>query len=135
MTVEDYLRSLVPGYDFKSIVLQRAARSPVEVGLERLSLESDIDEDTTEDFAVRLDYASSTIYYSMLGVFSGGSKSEKRADTQISVSGYTVTQTDRERFKTLADNLRTKHGFDIESDGTEDSGMFDATGLYGRNTF
>jgi hypothetical protein len=130
MSVEEYLKSLVPGYEFKQAVLKRAARSPIEVGLSPLILSEDIDDNYTDEYQTRLDYASSTIYYSMLGVFSGGSKSEKRADTQISISGVTVTQTDRDRFKTLADNLRTKHGFDIETDGTDDNGMFDATALY-----
>lgn len=154
------------GLDIPKDVLERAARSPKEVGLEPLRLDMDIDtheipttdEDngteppteggsvpevpptdvtdeeeeappTEDDFDIRLDYAASTIYYSVLGVFSGGGYSEKVGDVQKSRSSYTITQADRDRFKMLADRLRKKHGFDIEEDGTEDSGMFDAAFL------
>lgn len=128
MTVEAYLRSLVIGLDINNDVLERAARSPKEVGLEALSLGADLDKSESEaDFQMRLDYAASTVYYSVLGVFAGGGYSEKVGDVSKSRSGYTITQADRDRFKMLADRLRKKHGFEIEED--DDGGMFDATPL------
>lgn len=126
MTVEAYLKSLVPGLDLPKEVYQRAARSPKEVGLDAVKLDDDIDAfDDVEDFQIRLDYAASTVYYAVLGVFAGGGFTEQYGDTQIRRGGYTITMADRERFKSLADALRRKHGFDTEDDTLETGGMFD----------
>ena len=117
MTVEEYLRSLVPGLDLQTSVLARAARSPIEVGLERLDLDEDEEDyDGDEDFQKRLDYASSTIYYSVLGVFAGGGHSEQVGDVRSSRGGYTITMADRARFKAMGDSLRQKWGWENEAD-------------------
>lgn len=129
MTVEEYLRSLVPGLDLQDNVVARAARSPIEVGLERLEIDDDIDDyDDDEEFQMRLDYASSTIYYSVLGVFAGGGYSEQVGDVRAARGGYTITMADRARFKSMGDALRAKWGFEIEDDESS-SEMFDATYL------
>ena len=149
MNVEEYLRSLVPGYDLQANVVARCARSPREVGLAPLPLDEDIDyeyvtvtdengeEITTqiiradEEYDMRLDYAASTIYYSMLGVFAGGGYSEQVGDVRASRGGYTITMADRKRFKDLADALRKKWDWDIVEDAADGSEMYDAT--YMRN--
>ena len=130
MTVEEYLRSLVPGLDVSDNVVERAALSPVEVELEALDIDDDVDEDTLadRDFRMRLDYASSTIYYSVLGVFAGGGYSEQVGDVRASRGGYTITMADRARFKSMGDELRTKWGFDVPEDESS-SEMYDATYL------
>ena len=129
MTVEEYLRSLVPGLDLQTNVIARAARSPIEVSLERLDLDDDIDDyDGDGDFQMRLDYASSTIYYSVLGVFAGGGYSEQVGDVRASRGGYTITMADRARFKGMGDDLRRKWGFDVPEDDSSGE-MFDATYL------
>lgn len=129
MIVEEYLRSLVPGLDLQDSVIARAARSPVEVELERLEIEDDIDDyDGDENFQMRLDYASSTIYYSVLGVFAGGGYSEQVGDVRASRGGYTITMADRARFKGMGDALRLKWGFEVEEDDSS-SEMFDASYL------
>ncbi len=129
MTVEEYLRSLVPGLDLQDSVLARAARSPIEVGLERISLDDDEEDyDGDEDFQKRLDYASSTIYYSVLGVFAGGGYSEQVGDVRASRGGYTITMADRARFKSMGDALRLKWGFEIEEEDSS-SELYDATYL------
>lgn len=133
MTVEEYLRSLVPGLDLQDTVIARAARSPIEVGLDRLDVAEDIDydydyggEDEDRDgFQKRLDYASSTIYYSVLGVFAGGGYSEQVGDVRASRGGYTITMADRARFKAMGDALRLKWGWDVEEDESS-SEMYDA---------
>lgn len=126
MTVEKYLRSLVFGLDLPIEILERASFSPMEVGLETIELDDDVqDLLQDEDFQKRLDYASSTVYYSVLGVFAGGGYSEQVGDVRVSRGGYTITMADRARFQTLADNLRLKHGFDVEG-ASEIGGMFDA---------
>ena len=132
MTVEKYLRSLVFGLDLPIEILERASFSPIEVGLESIELDDDVqDLLQDEDFQKRLDYASSTVYYSVLGVFAGGGYSEQVGDVRVSRGGYTITMADRARFQTLADNLRLKHGFDVEG-ASEIGGMFDARYLRGR---
>ena len=129
MTVEEYLRSLVPGLDLQDSVLARAARSPIEVELERLDLDDDEEDyDGDEDFQKRLDYASSTIYYSVLGVFAGGGYSEQVGDVRASRGGYTITMADRARFKSMGDSLRAKWGFEVEDDESS-SEMYDASNL------
>lgn len=129
MTVEEYLRSLVPGLDLQENVIARAARSPIEVNLERLDIDDDVDDyDDDEDFQMRLDYASSTIYYSVLGVFAGGGYSEQVGDVRASRGGYTITMADRARFKSMGDALRSKWGFDVEDDASS-SEIYDASHL------
>lgn len=132
MTVEKYLRSLVFGLDLPIEILERASFSPMEVGLESIELDDDVqDLLQDEDFQKRLDYASSTVYYSVLGVFAGGGYSEQVGEVRVSRGGYTITMADRARFQTLADNLRLKHGFEVEG-ASEIGGMFDARYLRGR---
>ena len=128
MTVEDYLRSLVPGLDLQDNVIERCALSPVEVELEALELDDDVDGDTLSDaeFRMRLDYASSTVYYSVLGVFAGGGYSEQVGDVRASRGGYTITMADRARFKAMGDELRRKWGFDVVEDDSS-SEMYDAS--------
>lgn len=143
MTVEDYLRSLVPGLDLQDNVVARAARSPKDVGLAPLPLNEDIDfyEDgeghllprTGDEYQKRLDYASSTVYYSVLGVFAGGGRSEQVGDVRAARGGYTITMADRARFKGMGDELRKKWGFEILEDDSS-AEMFDASSLnYGVN--
>ena len=130
MTVEEYLRSLVPGLDLQDNVIERCALSPIEVGLEPLDIDDDVDSDSLseEDFRMRLDYASSTVYYSVLGVFAGGGYSEQVGDVRASRGGYTITMADRARFKGMGDALRLKWGFEVEEDDSS-SEMYDATYL------
>lgn len=126
---------MVPGLDLPDTVVARAARSPIEVGLDRLDIAEDIDYDygdeEGDDFQKRLDYASSTIYYSVLGVFAGGGYSEQVGDVRASRGGYTITMADRARFKSMGDALRLKWGFDVEEDDSS-SEMYDASYLRSR---
>lgn len=130
MTVEEYLRSLVPGLDLQDAVVERCALSPVEVDLEPLDMDDDVDSDSLSetDFRQRLDYASSTVYYSVLGVFAGGGYSEQVGDVRASRGGYTITMADRARFKAMGDALRAKWGWEVVEDESS-SEMYDASYL------
>jgi hypothetical protein len=98
--------------------------------LAAINLDDSVEDIAKDDELVKsLKYAISTIYYTVSGVFSGGSKTEQRADIKISISGYTVTQADREYYRSLADDLRDEIGCEKETDPDGDSGMFDATNL------
>lgn len=131
MTVEAYLRARVPGYPFERTTLEDAALSPIlakpkafrAIGL------ADVIEDNADDeeFLVSLKYATSTLYYSVAGVFSGGSRSEQMGNIRTSLSGFIITQADREYYRNMADTLRDDLGSNIEKNVTEDSGAFDAT--------
>ena len=127
MTVGEYLSSLVFGLDLPDTVLERSAMSPLEVELDPLNL-NDVVELTNTEFRKRLDYAASTVYYSVLGVFAGGGYSEQVGDVRVSKGGYTITMADRERFQALEDNLRLKHGFATE-ESHNSGGMYDMSYL------
>lgn len=117
MTIGDYLKSLVFGLDLTDAVIDRAVHSPMEVNLAALSVADEAyPASPSADFQKRLDYASSTVYYAVLGVFSGGGYAEQVGDVRVSKNGLTVTTADRERFKMLADNLRKKWGFTVEDE-------------------
>jgi len=130
MNVEEYLRSLVPGLDLQKNVVERAALSPTEVDLEPVDLDTEVNKASLEDEAFRksLDYASSTIYYSVLGVFAGGGYSEQVGDVRASRGGFIITKDDRARYKTLGDELRRKWDFAVPADDTGNE-MFDASYL------
>lgn len=130
MTVEEYLRSLVPSLDIQDNVVERCALSPVEVELEALDMDDEVDADTLsdEEFRKRLDYASSTICYSVSGVIAGGGYTEQVGDVRRSRGGLNITDADRARFKAMGDSLRLKWGFDVADDDSA-SEMYDASYL------
>ena len=47
---------------------------------------------------------------------------------KVSNGGYTITESDRKRFLSLADSLRRKHGFETE-EAHDGGGMYDMTQL------
>lgn len=137
MTVEAYLRAKVPGYPFEMSVLENAAISPVFAkpqALKSLELSDEIESHIKygvmdEEFEKSLKYASSTLYYSVSGVFSGGSRSEQVGDVRASLSGFTITQADREYYRTLANRLRQELGMNVEEDISTKGCLFDASRL------
>ena len=133
MTVEQWLRGHFHGlgHQIETHVLEVAAISPIEARPTKLrvvSLEDTI-EDYIEDAEYRkgLNYALSTLYYSMSAAITGGTKSEKRGNRQISIGGYPLTTKDREAFRALGDKLRKELGVEPDEEVTDNGGMFDAT--------
>ena len=133
MTVEQWLRGHFHGLgsQIEFNVLEVAAISPIEARPTKLrvvSLEDTI-EDYIEDAEYRkgLNYALSTLYYSMSAAITGGTKSEKRGNRQISIGGYPLTTKDREAFRALGDKLRKELGVEPDEEVTDNGGMFDAT--------
>lgn len=132
MKVEAYLRAQIPGYPFDIAVLEKAVISPLFAKPERMqdiSLDDMVEDYANDDEWVKaLKYAISTLYYSVSGMFSGGSRSERVGDIQSSQSGFVITQSDRAYYRSMADRLRNEIG--AEPEPTEDDGgMFDATNL------
>ena len=133
MTVEEYLRGEIPGYPFEDYVLKKAAYSPKKatpVKLRALSLDDVIEEhEDDEEFDKSLIYATSTLYYSAAGAFSGGSRHEQVGDISASMSGFIITQRDRDYYRATGDKLRGLVGADIEETKADSGGMFDASSL------
>ena len=133
MTVEEYLNAEIPGYPFKHEVLEKAALSPIfakPVKMRAIAL-GDVIEDYAddEDFIRSLTYATSTLYYSAAGAFSGGSRSEQVGDVHASMSGFIITQADRAYYRSMGDKLRGDVGAEIEETEQDTGGMFDASSL------
>lgn len=134
MKVSEYFETAVPGYPVQSLgsVMKGAAFSPVlaSPALIPLNLDDDIS-DHLEDavWMKSLKYALSSLYYSMSGVFSGGSRSEQVGDVRASLSGFTITQSDREYYRSLADKIRGEIGYKTEEVSPDSGGMFDASPL------
>ena len=133
MTVEEYLRAEIPGYPFKEEVIARAAYSPRKakpIKLRALSLNDVVEDyDDDEEFDKSLTYALSTLYYSAAGAFSGGSRHEQVGDISASMSGFIITQKDRDYYRSMGDKLRGVVGADIEEMQSDSGGMFDASSL------
>lgn len=133
MTVEAYLRAEIPGYPFKEEVIARAAYSPRKakpIKLRALSLNDVVEDyDDDEEFDKSLTYALSTLYYSAAGAFSGGSRHEQVGDISASMSGFIITQKDRDYYRSMGDKLRGVVGAAIEEMQSDSGGMFDASSL------
>lgn len=132
MKVSEYFEAAIPGYPVRSLgsVMKSAAFSPVLAtpALTPLNLDDDIS-DHLEDavWMKSLKYAESSLYYSMSGVFSGGSRSEQVGDVRASLSGFTITQSDREYYHSKADKIRREIGYKVEEVSADSGGMFDAS--------
>lgn len=133
MTVENWLRGHFQGIgtQIESQVLEAAALSPIEAqptALRAVSLSDDV-EDYYDDeaFLKGLRYALSTLYYSMSSAITGGTRSEKRGNRQVSIGGFALTTSDREAFRAMGDKLRSALGAEVEEDVSESGRMFDAS--------
>ena len=133
MNVETYLRAQVPGYPLDIAVLEYAAMSPLMATprpVQPITLSDEIDANATdENFIESLKYATSTLFYAMSGVFSGGSQSESVGDVSASRSGFVVTQADRDYYRARANKIRMQLGSDLQDEPLDDCIMFDATVL------
>lgn len=135
MTVDQWLRGHFHGLgsQIEQAVLEVAALSPIEArpNAFRAVALSDTIEDYVGDaeYMNGLNYALSTLYYSMSAAITGGTKSEKRGNRQISIGGYPLTTKDREAFRALGDKLRKELGTEVDEEVADSGGMFDATYL------
>lgn len=138
MTVREHFEAAIPGYPVQSLgaTLANAAFSPalakpkLDPPLQAISLDDDISDHLDDEvWMASLNYALSTLYYSMSGVFSGGSRTEQDGDVRASLSGFIITKDDREYYRSMGDKLRKEAGYEPEEPVQETGGMFDATGL------
>ena len=136
MNVEMYLRAQVPGYPLDLAVLEYAVISPLmatPIPFQPITLNDEIDTNAAdENFIESLKYATSTLFYAMSGVFSGGSTSETVGDVSASRSGFIITKSDREYYRSRANKLRSELGTDLMDNPASESAMFDATYLRDR---
>lgn len=135
MTVEQWLRGHFHGLgnQIEKNVLEVSALSPIGAlpsSMPPVYLEDRVEDIYGNDDTIKsLKYALSTLYYSMSASITGGTKSEKRGNRQISIGGYPLTTKDREAFRALGDRLRDELGAEKDSDISDDGGMFDASHL------
>lgn len=135
MTVEQWLRGHFHGLgnQIELNVLEVAAISPIQakpVAFSPVSLADTVEDCIgNKDYMNGLNYALSTLYYSMSAAITGGTKSEKRGNRQISIGGYPLTTKDREAFRELGDKLRRELGSQVDEQVSESGGMIDATYL------
>ena len=135
MTVEKWLRGHFHGLgnQIEGNVLEVAAISPLEARpapFRVVALTDEVEDYISdEEYMKGLNYALSTLYYSMSAAITGGTKSEKRGNRQISIGGYPLTTKDREAFRALGDKLRRELGAEVDEEVTDSGGMFDATNL------
>lgn len=133
MTVENWLRGHFQDYGslIEKDVLGVAALSPISATptpFRILSLNDDVETLINDSEAMHsLNYALSTLYYSMSAATGGGSKSEKRGNRQISIGGKAIDVATREAWRKEGDRLRRLLGSDIDERATTDGGLFDAS--------
>ena len=142
MKVEQWLRGHFHGLgsQIELNVLEVAAISPMEAlpsPMNPVNLDDDIEERfSDEEFMKSLNYALSTLYYSMSTAITGGTKSERRGNRQVSVGGYPLTTKDRESFRKMGDRLRFALGCKVDNtSNTYQGGMFDASSLSAKPKF
>lgn len=132
-TVKEYLQGQFQNYRIDDAVFKAAAVSPLLAKPQRfMAIELDADfTDYCDDEVMMnsLQYALSSLCYSMSAAFSGGSRSEQVGDVHASETGRTITQQDREYYQSLGDKIRKDLGCEIEETVQEQGGMFDATSL------
>lgn len=135
MTVESWLRGHFHGLgnQIEKEVLEVAALSPIQArptAFRAVSLSDEVNNYLSDsEYVSGLFYALSTLYYSMSSAITGGTKSERRGNRQVSIGGYPLTTKDREAFRALGDKLRRQLGAEIDEEVTDKGGMFDATYL------
>lgn len=135
MTVESWLRGHFHGLgnQIEKEVLEVAALSPIQArptAFRAVSLSDEVNNYLSDsEYVNGLVYALSTLYYSMSSAITGGTKSERRGNRQVSIGGYPLTTKDREAFRALGDKLRRQLGAEIDEEVTDNGGMFDATYL------
>lgn len=138
MKVENWLRGRFQGIgsQIEHNVLESAALSPL-FAKPRAFREVTLDDNVRDyigdaDRMNGLQYALSTLYYSMSAAITGGTKSEKRGNRSVSIGGYPLTTADREAFRKEADRLRRELGCEPEENLTDTGGAFDASRLNAR---
>lgn len=133
MTVENWLRGQFHGLgnQIELNTLEVAALSPIQarpVAFRAVALNDEVEDYIREpEYMDGLRYALSTLYYAMSAAITGGTKSEKRGNRQISIGGYPLTTKDREAFRALGDKLRGQLGAELDEDVSDSGGMFDAS--------
>lgn len=139
MTVEKWLRGNLQGIgeEIELPVLEVAVDSTGDLEDKRfmaISLEDEKDDHKGDKvFQNSLWYALSTLLYAMSSATNTGQRREKRGNRDLSLGGRSYTTSDRERYRSWADEIRRKLGLEIGGSEAAGGGMFDASGLITKN--
>ncbi len=131
MTVEEYLRAPFNELFIHPNALKAAAVSPAKLksaSFRAVSLNEEYEDMFDDEVAMNsVEYALSTLYYTMSATITGGTKSEKRRNRQISIGGYALTTRDRDAFRDKANEIRRLLGLKEQEQTTDSGGMRDLT--------
>lgn len=139
MTVEQWLRGHFIGLGnlIEVDTLRVAAQSPSQAKptpLRGVDLMENLEDNFyDEEFEKGLDYALSTLYYLMARSALGGSKSERRGNRQVSISGFALTPQQCENYLKDSKDIREALGCEPEKVEIGSSKAFDAAYLTRRS--
>lgn len=139
MTVEQWLRGHFIGIGnlIEVDALRLAAQSPSQAKptpLREVDLAETLEDNLgSASFEKGLYYALSTLYYLVGTSAFGGSKSERRGNRQVSISGFALTTQQCERYLDKSADLREELACEPEKTETSVSKAFDAAYLTRRS--
>ena len=112
-TIEQFLQNRLIGFNVSSQMIEDAANSPVEQGLDALFL-SDNAYQSTDDFMRRRDYAEGTLYYMCIGVFSSTGEKKQIGNRSYTSASISISLSDKSTLLNKANGLRMKWGYKVE---------------------
>ena len=126
-TIEQFLQNRLIGFNVSSQMIEDAANSPVEQGLDALFL-SDNAYQSTDDFMRRRDYAEGTLYYMCIGVFSSTGEKKQIGNRSYTSASISISLSDKSTLLNKANELRMKWGYKVE--GTDNTGIYNYSELW-----
>ena len=115
LTIEEYLRNRIIGYELPLTVIKDVCLSPKEIGMTPLFLIDDAYPTPMDsDFVKRRDYAESTLYYMVTGMLSVTSYKKTIGNRSYSSAGVSINESEKNKYIKKADTLRQKWGLPKE---------------------
>lgn len=128
-TIEQFLQNRLIGFNVSSQMIEDAANSPVEQGLEALFLsDSAYPYPMTDDFMRRRDYAEGTLYYMCIGVFSSTGEKKQIGNRSYTSASISISLSDKSTLLNKANGLRQKWGYKVE--GMDNTGIYNYSELW-----
>lgn len=123
-TIEQFLQNRLIGFTVSSQVIEDAANSPAEQGLDALFLSDNAyPSPMTDDFMRRRDYAEGTLYYMSIGMFSSSGEKKQIGNRSYTSASISISLDDKSQLLNKANGLRTKWGYNVEE--TDNTGIMD----------
>lgn len=128
-TIEQFLQNRLIGFNVSSQMIEDAANSPVEQGLDALFLSDNAYQyPATDDFMRRRDYAEGTLYYMCIGVFSSTGEKKQIGNRSYTSASISISLSDKSTLLNKANGLRMKWGYKVEE--TDNTGIHNYSELW-----